>query len=829
MDKILYITKTFSHKSPGRTAKYEKFFGFLLSRGVRLHLLTSMEPGIADYSSWESRGLHIRFVRYPLYFFKKLLFRRTATSPQGPDIRKTGRGGLLKRMIDPFKKKTFLIPDHYLDWMLCALPVAFRIVKKEKIKLVITACFPFSSHLIGLLLKKFSDVYWIAEFRDPWASNPLWERTGLVQAASSALERLTVKYADRIVLYKGWFPGGVQYFVDKYRTDPGKVIELPYVGYDPDDFAVEAERHDRFSIIYIGRFYGGDYSPDNFFIALKKCIEEGLIPKDRIQALFYGPIDERHPELVSKLGLSGIVSFRGSLPHCELVPALKSGHVGLWIMGSEKSYDTNIPSKIFDYAGAGIPVMALVPDGSEAASFIRETGIGQVADTSSPDRIKLVIRDMYLLHSEGKLALKGPLTGLFSTERTHEEYWKLIEGIKKEQPGTIIYLYSNQPAVKFEGRFYSQMRNFIDFLSELSCRDDSYKLVVPCKRVSSPPEGYFPIDMPKEVVELSHYVDHFGALVFSFINAIRFYATIAAKSKCNEIVVAGPGPNSFLFFMSFLMPASTRFAFFIRGDTLKTIQNIYRNRFPLNIISASFVRLFRHRINNLLIRQRAQAFLFGDKLREQYPSPESSVHVIYPLIDVKMIRKDARTDIPEQSPLKVLFVGRLSQEKNVFSLIEACEKDLDGARFSLSIVGFGQLEKAIREYISRSPMCGRINFIGNVSDMDRLVSIYDDHDLLCLPSKTEGVPRVVIEAFSRGMPVLSTPVGSLPVLFPREIFFLRGFGTSEILEGIKWCSSNRRKLSEMGRAAMGSVQKFTIGENATVVDSILRASAGIGI
>ena len=126
-------------------------------------------------------------------------------------------------------------------------------------------------------------------------------------------------------------------------------------------------------------------------------------------------------------------------------------------------------------------------------------------------------------------------------------------------------------------------------------------------------------------------------------------------------------------------------------------------------------------------------------------------------------------------------------------------------------------------------MCGRINFIGNVSNMDRLISIYDDHDLLCLPSKTEGVPRVVIEAFSRGMPVLSTPVGSLPALFPKEIIFLKGYGTSEILEGIQWCSSNRKKLSEMGRTAMGSVQKLTISANVAVVDGIIRAPAGAAI
>lgn len=460
MDKILYITKTFSHRAPGRTSKYEKFFAFLLARGLRIRLLTSMEPGTADYSSWKARGLDIKFVWYPVYLLKNYVFDRNVgqekKSSGTPERETAGPGqsgpgtsvtGLLRKKIFPgsghyadcvvcsflknvrftfFRKKTFLVPDHYADWMLFTLPAAFCAVRKEKVKLVITACFPYSAHFIGLLLKRFTGIHWIAEFRDPWASNPLWERTDLVQAASRVLEKWTVKYADRIVLYKGWFPGGAGYFLDKYQVSPSKVIELPYVGYDPDDFAVEVEKHDRFSMIYIGRFYGGDYSPEKFFVALSDCIKEGLVPKNRVQALFYGAIDEKYFKSASDLGLDGVVSHMGNLSHKELIPALKACHTGVWIMGSEKSYDTNIPSKIFDYVGAGLPVMALLPEGGEAARFIREAGIGQVADTSSAESIKLVIRDMYLLYSEGKLGMDDRLSGTFSANTTHEEYWKLI-------------------------------------------------------------------------------------------------------------------------------------------------------------------------------------------------------------------------------------------------------------------------------------------------------------------------------------------------------------------------------------------------------------------
>ena len=53
-------------------------------------------------------------------------------------------------------------------------------------------------------------------------------------------------------------------------------------------------------------------------------------------------------------------------------------------------------------------------------------------------------------------------------------------------------------------------------------------------------------------------------------------------------------------------------------------------------------------------------------------------------------------------------------------------------------------------------LAGRVHFLGQVSDPERL---YPAFDLFCLPSRAEGFPRSLIEAQACGIPVIASDVG----------------------------------------------------------------------
>ena len=389
----------------------------------------------------------------------------------------------------------------------------------------------------------------------------------------------------------------------------------------------------------------------------------------------------------------------------------------------------------------------------------------------------------------------------------------------------IIFLFANGPVVRYGNNYYTELKNFIDFIAELAKLHDNYRMVVPCKIFTRyPGERFIPIPLPDNVIEVPYHGGYYQNIV-SFLNAFRIRPyVINALTEGHRVIFAGPGPYSFLFWLSLILPKSVRFAFFIRGDTLKTVQHIYKRNlfYP---IATGLIRMFYWRIQYILAKEKAQIFLFGSKLRDKYKGSESTIHVITPLLDQSFVRNDRRPNIPERCQLKILYVGRLSVEKNIISLVNACILATKAKRpFILSIVGFGSLETQIRNRISDSSLCGQIKLLEYIPHGDMLINEYDKHNLLCLPSSTEGIPRTVIEAFARAMPVLATPVGSLPDLFPEEIKFLNAVKVKDILEGIEWCDYHRTELSSMGREGQKKINRFLISENAKRVDKILRFS-----
>ena len=104
--------------------------------------------------------------------------------------------------------------------------------------------------------------------------------------------------------------------------------------------------------------------------------------------------------------------------------------------------------------------------------------------------------------------------------------------------------------------------------------------------------------------------------------------------------------------------------------------------------------------------------------------------------------------------------GRLSPEKGFGVLVAAAGRLMtDAPDVGFVIFGEGPLREELSRQIEAAGLAGRCLLAGFRDDLDGLLSHLD---LLVLPSFTEGLPNVVLEAFAAGIPVVATAVGGTP-------------------------------------------------------------------
>jgi glycosyltransferase involved in cell wall biosynthesis len=133
-------------------------------------------------------------------------------------------------------------------------------------------------------------------------------------------------------------------------------------------------------------------------------------------------------------------------------------------------------------------------------------------------------------------------------------------------------------------------------------------------------------------------------------------------------------------------------------------------------------------------------------------------------LDVSRIGK------PETSTdtLQILFVGRLSVEKGVETLIHACRRLRDNAvPFELRIIGDGPLRISLEGLADQFGMAEQTSFIGKVPRA-RLGTYYSSADVVCVPSLSEPLATAVLEALVSECPVVATDTGGNPFMISHE-------------------------------------------------------------
>jgi glycosyltransferase involved in cell wall biosynthesis len=121
---------------------------------------------------------------------------------------------------------------------------------------------------------------------------------------------------------------------------------------------------------------------------------------------------------------------------------------------------------------------------------------------------------------------------------------------------------------------------------------------------------------------------------------------------------------------------------------------------------------------------------------------------------VEIPRNFPKRERDASTGLHCLFIGRFIDEKNIPCLLRAL-KLISDESITCTLVGEGPLESNIKSMIKELKLQKQINLVKPVTDPERL---YRQHDVLVLPSHLEGLPMVILEAFSRRLPVIGADI-----------------------------------------------------------------------
>jgi glycosyltransferase involved in cell wall biosynthesis len=119
-----------------------------------------------------------------------------------------------------------------------------------------------------------------------------------------------------------------------------------------------------------------------------------------------------------------------------------------------------------------------------------------------------------------------------------------------------------------------------------------------------------------------------------------------------------------------------------------------------------------------------------------------------------------------ENPIKILFVGQLIKGKGVFELIHAFQilKTTKDINIKLNIVGNGVEKNNLINLIKSFKLENDISIFSINSNNQKLSFQYASSDIFCLPTYSEGFPRVIYEALHFSLPIVTTRVGQIPTL-----------------------------------------------------------------
>jgi glycosyltransferase involved in cell wall biosynthesis len=326
----------------------------------------------------------------------------------------------------------------------------------------------------------------------------------------------------------------------------------------------------------------------------------------------------------------------------------------------------------------------------------------------------------------------------------------------------------------------------------------------------------YPLNEKNSIIKLTHYKS-----IKSLILIFPFYI-IRNRRKINHFIedidhllISASGLISIVLIRK-MIKQNKQLYIFIRSDTRRLISTKHNG----NVISKVFANIIAYRIEKYIQNYpRLVVFTFGKELFDRYIKLSKNV---YSIADSRFCKRDIlkENSLVEKNykKIEIIYVGRLVTGKGLEFLLNTLST-LESSKYSLNIVGDGPIKSKLMKLVEKLDLNQTVKFKGFIPFGEDLLNEYRESHVLILPSFSEGLPQVVIEAMACGTIVIATKVGGLPDLIrTNHNGFLFDAGNSSQLLGIlESINSHSIPLLNIRKNALKTAMQFSFENQSKII------------
>jgi len=308
-----------------------------------------------------------------------------------------------KSKLSIFVRGNFFIPDARVFWVKPSVEFLEKYLKVNHYDVLVTTGPPHSLHLIGLgLKKKFPDLKWIADFRDPWTEISYYKHLKLTKIADKKhrkLESEVFKNAD-VTLATSYTDA------ENFRKKGANAFCITN-GFDSE---VESQKSEvgsknstnKFTLSYVG-VLEQLRDPGNLWWTLYEIMCENEEFSNDFELKFVGKVDNKIQQSLFHIGINQNIKYLGYLPHEQALQEMQNSTVLLMTNFPQESSKGIIPGKIFEYLATGKTILSFGPKDADVEKILNETKAGKHFGYEEKENLKKFILESYENWKSGTL------------------------------------------------------------------------------------------------------------------------------------------------------------------------------------------------------------------------------------------------------------------------------------------------------------------------------------------------------------------------------------------------------------------------------------------